>query len=95
VNLLSILTGQIKARACDLEVEGKGGAGRKQNSHENKLEFSVQKLNKSEKVDTFPCLILILCIYIFYCMCEGFVCVYACEPPGDQKRVLDPLELKL
>ena len=27
VNLLPILTGQIKARACDWAVEGKGGAG--------------------------------------------------------------------
>jgi hypothetical protein len=26
-NLLPILTGQIKARTCDWEVEGKGGAG--------------------------------------------------------------------
>ena len=27
MNLLPILTGQIKARACDWAVEGKGGAG--------------------------------------------------------------------
>jgi hypothetical protein len=30
VNLLPILTGQIKARACDWTVEGKGGAGREE-----------------------------------------------------------------
>ena len=27
MNLLPILTGQVKARACDRAVEGKGGAG--------------------------------------------------------------------
>lgn len=43
MNLLLILTGQIKARACDWAVEGKGGAGGFREEEEKKEERKTEE----------------------------------------------------
>ena len=43
MNLLPILTGQIKARACDWAVEGKGGAGGFREEEEKKEERKTEE----------------------------------------------------
>jgi hypothetical protein len=43
VNLLPILTGQIKARACGWAVEGKGGAGGFRDKEERKEKMMEER----------------------------------------------------
>ena len=51
MNLLPILTGQIKARACDWAVEGKGGAGSLRGERGRRKRDRERKMEEEEVED--------------------------------------------